>query len=79
VIRNLSEVGRLTRVLVKRPREAFVDEATIAAEWKALGFAADPQLPDAIDEYEAFLETVRTVGAQIDFLPRDARTNLDSI
>jgi len=79
VNRNLSEVGRLTRVLVKHPREAFGDEATIAAESKALGFAADPSLANATGEYEVFLEILRTVGAQIDFLPRDARTNLDSI
>ena len=77
--RNLSEVGRLTRVLVKHPGDAFVDEATIAAEWKALGFAGPPALPAAIDEYEAFLEILRSAGAQIDVLPRDPRTNLDSL
>ena len=77
--RNLSEAGRLTRVLVKHPGDAFVDEATIAAEWKALGFAGAPALPRAIDEYDAFLEILRSAGAQIDVLPRDPQTNLDSL
>jgi N-dimethylarginine dimethylaminohydrolase len=76
---RLSEVGRLTRVLVKHPRDAFVDEATIAAQWKPLNFSAAPSLPAAIAEYEALLEIIRAAGAQIEFLPRDERANLDSI
>lgn len=76
---NLSEVGRLTRVLLKHPREAFVDAATIAAQWKPLSFTAPPSLPKAIEEYAAFLRLIRATGAQIDFLPRDERTNLDSL
>jgi N-dimethylarginine dimethylaminohydrolase len=79
VSRSLSEVGRLARVLVKHPQEAFVDETTIAGEWEALNFTAAPSLPRAIDEYEAFLAILRSAGAQIDFLPRDAHTTLDSI
>ncbi len=76
---SLSEVDRLTRVLVKHPREAFVDAGTIAAQWTHLNFAAAPSLPKAIDEYEAFLEIIRAAGARIDFLPRDEQTNLDSL
>ena len=76
---SLSEVDRLTRVLVKHPREAFVDAGTIAAQWTHLNFAAAPSLPNAIDEYEAFLEIIRAAGARIDFLPRDEQTNLDSL
>jgi N-dimethylarginine dimethylaminohydrolase len=76
---SLSEVGRLTRVLVKHPRDAFVDEATITAQWKPLNFSAVPSLPTAIAEYEALLDIIRAAGAQIEFLPRDERTNLDSV
>ena len=76
---TLSETGRLARVLVKHPRDAFVDDSTIAREWASLNFTSAPSLAGAIDEYEAFLDILRRTGAQIDFLPRDARTNLDSI
>ncbi len=75
----LSDVERLTRVLVKHPREAFVSEETIAAQWKELNFAAAPSLPKAIEEYDAFVDILRASGAQVDFLPPDERTNLDSI
>lgn len=76
---TLAEFGRLTRVLVKHPREGFINEDVIAAQWQPLGFAAPPMLQRAVDEYEALLDTLRATGAQIDFLPSNERTTLDSI
>ena len=76
---RLSEAARLTRVLMKHPRDAFGDQASITAQWKLLNFAGAPLLPGAIAEYEAFLELIRAAGAAIEFLPRDDRTNLDSL
>lgn len=76
---TLAEFGRLTRVLVKHPREGFINDDVIAAQWRPLGFAGPPMLPRAVEEYEALLHTLRATGAQIDFLPSDERTNLDSI
>jgi N-dimethylarginine dimethylaminohydrolase len=75
----LSETGALERVLVKHARDAFVDAATAAAQWKALNFSAAPDLAKAIDEYDAFVAILRAAGAQVDFLASDERTNLDSI
>jgi len=79
VANTLSETGRLTHVLVKHPRDAFVDEATIAREWQALHFTNAPVLARAVTEFDAFLEILRRSGARLEFLPRDAHTNLDSI
>ena len=76
---TLSETGRLTRVLVKHARDAFVDEATIARESQPLRFAGAPDLGRAIAEHDAFVDILRTAGAQVDFLPRNDETNLDSI
>lgn len=76
---SLSEVGHLQRVLVKRPREAFVSEAAIAGAWKPLHFAAPPELTRAIEEFNAFEEILRSTGTQVEYLPPDERTNLDSI
>ena len=76
---HLSEVGALTRVLLKHPGEAFASDAAIAAQWKELNFTAAPSLAQAIEEYGAFVEILQASGAQVDFLPADERTNLDSI
>ena len=70
---------RLVTVVVKHVRDAFVDERTIAAQWKALNFAAAPDLGAAIDEYEQFLEILRSSGTTIHLLPRDPDATLDSI
>jgi len=75
----LSEVDPLTHVLMKHPREAFVDERTIAAQWQDLRFSAPPDLGRAIDEADRLVELLRAAGADVHLLPRDDRTTLDSI
>ena len=76
---TLAETGRLERVLVKHPREAFLGDDTCAAQWESLNFSAAPRLARATGEYDAFLGILERAGARIDFLPADERTNLDSI
>jgi N-dimethylarginine dimethylaminohydrolase len=66
-------------VAVKHARDAFVDEHTIAAQWKQLNFAAPPDLQAAIAEYEQFLDILRSSGTAVHLLPRDTGTTLDSI
>ena len=74
-----SEVGALRRVVLKHPREAFVDEATIAQEWRSLGYTAPPDFGRAIAEYDAFLALLQSADSEVYLLPSDARTTLDSI
>jgi N-dimethylarginine dimethylaminohydrolase len=74
-----SEVGALTRVVLKHPRDAFVDEATIAAEWRSLGYTAPPDFARAIAEYDAFLALLQSADSEVYLIPRNARTTLDSI
>ena len=74
-----SEVGQLIRVVLKHPRDAFVDEATIAAEWQSLGYTAPPDFARAIAEYDAFLALLQSADSEVYLLPRNARTTLDSI
>ena len=76
---TVSEFGRLTRVLLKHPREAFRSHDAIAAEWKVLGFVAPPSLSKAIEEYDAFADILRASGVQVETLPAEEHTNLDSI
>jgi N-dimethylarginine dimethylaminohydrolase len=75
----VTETGRLLHVALKHPRDAFVDEATIAATWGALNFAAQPDLGRALDEFERFAALIRSSGAETHLLPRAPDTTLDSI
>jgi N-dimethylarginine dimethylaminohydrolase len=74
-----SEVGTLTRLVVKHARDAFRDQETIAAEWRTLNFTAAPDFARAIDEYERFLELLRQSGTAVDSLPPAPAVGLDSI
>ena len=76
---SFSEVGRLVTVAVKHARDAFIDEATIGAQWQALNFLSPPDLGAAVDEFDRFVDILRSSGADVQFLPRDPETTLDSI
>ena len=74
-----SMIAPLRRVLLKHARDAYRDAITIDREWELLGYTAAPRLPEAIVQYDAFLESLRAHVPQLDFLPADTRTGLDSI
>ncbi len=76
---GLCEVGTLTRVLVKHPREAFRSAAQVADQWRELEFTALPDFARACEDYEAFLALLGAAGARIDRLPSAPGTTLDSI
>src|SRR4051812_13021810 len=75
----LNETGRLTAVLMKHARDAFVSQHVIDAQWRQLNFTAPPDFARAIAEYDAFIEIIKSAGAEISFLPRNDGLNLDSI
>jgi N-dimethylarginine dimethylaminohydrolase len=76
---SFTEYDRLAAVVIKHVRDAFVDEHTIAAQWKTLNYTAPPDLSRAIDEHDRFIDILRSAGATVQLLPRDPRTTLDSI
>jgi N-dimethylarginine dimethylaminohydrolase len=75
----LTEFDNLSAVVIKHVRDAFVDEQTIAAQWKRLNYTAAPDLARAIDQYDRFIDILRSAGATVHELPRDPHTTLDSI
>jgi len=74
-----SMTGRMTRVVLKRPAEAFVSPEKIKREWRRLGFLAPPDLEKAGQEFSQLEEILRQEGVEILYLPADERTTLDSI
>ena len=75
----LTEYDPIHSVLVKHVRDAFVNEQTIASQWRQLSYTAPPDLPRAIDEHDRFIDILRTSGATVHLLPPDTRTTLDSV
>jgi N-dimethylarginine dimethylaminohydrolase len=76
---RLAEYQRLTAVLVRHARDAFVGEEAISAQWKSLNYSAPPDLSRARDEYDRLAEIIASSGAGIRYLPRDDTLTLDSI
>jgi len=76
---GLNEVGRLSAVLIKHARDAFVSQHVIDAQWRRLNFSAPPHFHRATREYDAFLELLMHTGAEILELPADDRVTLDSL
>jgi N-dimethylarginine dimethylaminohydrolase len=71
--------GRLRRVLVKRPAEAFNSASQIAAQWQDLGYLGMPDLEQAGAEHAHFVARLEQAGAKVIYLPADPRTGLDSL
>jgi N-dimethylarginine dimethylaminohydrolase len=74
-----SEVAPITSLLLKHPREAWLDQDAVRRQWASLGYASEPDLGRACAEYDAFLEILERHVPEIRLLPADPRTGLDSI
>lgn len=76
---TLSEIAPVRGLLLKHPREAWVDAPRIRSEWKALGYAGEPDFDEACAEYDAFAGILRRFVPEVHFLAADSGTGLDSI
>ena len=75
---TLSEVAPLRSVLLKHPREAWIDQAHVRGQWQSLGYTAEPDLDKACREYDVLVAILARQGAEISFLPAGERTGLDA-
>jgi N-dimethylarginine dimethylaminohydrolase len=74
-----SDVGQIKRLVLKHVRDAFVDAATIDRQWQQLNYVGRPDLGRAIAEYDGFVASLQSLGAEVTFLPRDASVTMDSL
>lgn len=74
-----SEVGKIRRLLLKHPREAFRNAQNIAAQWKQLNYTGLPDFDKAQQEYDHFVDLLKPHVDTIEFLPQHDDTELDSI
>ncbi len=73
-----SDVAPLRRVLLKHPRDAFVDQERVDAQWRALGYTDRPLFDEACREYDAFVSLLERLGVTVEWMPRED-LGLDSI
>jgi len=74
-----SEYGALQSVFIKKVSDAFIDQNTIAREWKMLNFLSEPDNASAQQESKQFEELLRAHGVEIKFFSKDTSVTMDSI
>ena len=73
----MSDIGPWSHIVVHHAREAFGSDAEIARQWRALNFSAAPDYGRAVDQYDRFVDLLRTSGAAIH--PEHSLLTLDAI
>lgn len=71
-------VKQVRRILLKHPRDAFINQATVDRQSSALNYSDTPNFEIACKDYDQFLDLIQSFGAEIHFLP-SSNTSLDSI
>ncbi|MBU7018383.1 MAG: amidinotransferase, partial [Theionarchaea archaeon] len=76
---TLSEVGRIKRIALRHPEQAFQNQEIIDEQWRELNYIERPLYSQAVIEYNKFVELLSRFGMKIDFLPFDEGLTLDSL
>lgn len=74
-----SDVGQIGQLVLKHVRDAFVDETMIDRQWRQLNYHGRPDLDRAIAEYDRFVALLRSLDAEVAFLPKDGNVTMDSL
>ena len=74
-----SKVGKIHKILIKHPRDAFVSQKGINAQWKRLNYCGCPDYNKALEEYGHFVDLLKEEIPEIYYLPKSDKTGLDSI
>jgi len=74
-----SEIAPVRSLLLKHPRQAWLGQENVRAQWRALRYTVEPDYARAVEEYDRLVDLLRRAVPEMLFLPEDARTGLDSI
>jgi N-dimethylarginine dimethylaminohydrolase len=74
-----SMVKSVKRMLLKHPKDAFLNQETVNAQWRDLGHLEAADYEKAVAEYDGFVSLLSKTIPEIDYLPSHDQTGLDSI
>lgn len=69
----------IKRILIKHPNSAYKTQANIDEQAKNLNYFGTPNFEQAINDYNKFLNILKSFDIEIHNLPVDNKTSLDSI
>jgi N-dimethylarginine dimethylaminohydrolase len=74
-----SDTGSILKIILKHPRDAFKNQEQIDSQWQKLNYLDCPNFQKSVDDYNKFVEIIKTEADEIIYLPNDNITGLDSI
>lgn len=74
-----SETGKIERLILKHPKDAFHNQDYINANWKDLNYIRCPDYEKVVKEFEFFAGVLENEISDIYYLPPNNKTGLDSI
>ncbi len=74
-----SEVGKIERLLLKHPRDAFLNQENIKNQWEKLNYSGCPDFDPMLVEYDSFVDLLKRDVSEVHFLPQSGKTGLDSV
>ena len=74
-----SEYLKLKSVFIKPVQYAFVSNSLLEKQWQELNYLAQPDMDKALEEYEAFENTLRDAQVEVHYFPQDDELSIDSI
>jgi N-dimethylarginine dimethylaminohydrolase len=74
-----SETGKIERLILKHPKDAFRNQDYINANWKDLNYIRCPDYEKLVKEFEFFTGVLENEISDIYYLPPNNKTGLDSI
>jgi N-dimethylarginine dimethylaminohydrolase len=72
-------IGKLQRVLLKRPDQAFIDQQNLEAQWQAFNYSSCPDYREVLREYDDFETIIKAHVPDVHYLPHHEAAGLDSI
>ena len=71
---TLSETAPILELLLKHPRQAWLNQDNVRGHWRELNYTAEPSFERACAEYEALADLLGRYAGEVRFLPEDGRT-----
>jgi N-dimethylarginine dimethylaminohydrolase len=74
-----TNTGELKGVIVKRPQEAYIDQAHVAAQWRHLNYLGETSFDLAAQQHAQLVGLLGKFGAEVVYAPQAPNTGLDSV
>ncbi len=74
-----SMVGKINSIIIKHPKDAFISQENLDEKWEAYNYVSCPDYEKSLKEYKKFEEIIKENVENVNYLPEDDNTGLDSI